>query len=101
MPKSRDVEIRLDQKCLDWLNSLPPGETRKKIEDMLGTLKERIVAGNYIPRNLWPKNPAYEDIRNLFRYEINRAMRASYTIKRVGDQYTVRVIEIFSDHKSY
>ncbi len=91
----------MDQACLDWFNALPAGETRKKVEGMLDTLKERIDSGNYIPRNLWPKHPAYEDIVNLFRYEIDRAMRASYTIKREGDKYTVRVIEIFSDHKSY
>jgi hypothetical protein len=74
---------------------------RKKVEGMLDVLKERIDAGDYIPRTLWPKIPAYQEIRNLFRYEIDRAMRASYTIKREGERYTVRVIEIFPDHKSY
>lgn len=68
---------------------------------MLDTLKDRVDAGDYIPRSLWPKHPAYQDIRNLLRYEIDRAMRASYTIKREGDKFTVRVIEIFPDHKSY
>jgi len=80
---------------------LPEGEVRKKVEGMLDTLKERVDVGNYVPRSLWPNNPAYHDIRNLFRYEIDRAMRATYTLKREGDKYTVRVIEIFPDHKSY
>ena len=83
------------------MNSLPEGETRKKVEGMLDTLKERVDVGNYVPRSLWPNNPAYHDIRNLFRYEIDRAMRATYTLKREGERYTVRVIEIFPDHKSY
>jgi len=74
---------------------------RRKVEGMLGTLKERVDAGDYIPRSLWPKNPAYADVGNLFRYEIDQSMRASYTIGRKGEKYTVRVIEIFSDHKSY
>ena len=47
------------------------------------------------------KHSAYEDLTNLFRYEIDRAMRASYTIRREGDKYTVRIIEIFPDYKSY
>ena len=80
---------------------MPEGETRKKVEGMLDTLKERVDVGNYVPRSLWPNNPAYHDIRNLFRYEIDRAMRATYTLKREGERYTVRVIEIFPDHKSY
>jgi len=101
LPRNRDVEIRLDQKCLDWLNSLPPGETRKKVDGMLDTLKERVDAGDYIPRSLWPKHPAYEDLSNLFRYEIDQSMRASYTIRREGNRDIVRMIEIFPDHKSY
>ena len=68
---------------------------------MLDTLKERVDAGDYVPRSLWPKHPAYEGLSNLFRYEIDRTMRASYTIRREGDKYTVRMIEIFPDHKSY
>lgn len=91
----------MDQGCLDWFGSLPAGETRKKVQGMLEMLKERVDAGDYIPRSLWPKHLAYEGIANLFRYEIDRAMRASYTIRREGDKYTVRVIEIFPDHKTY
>ncbi len=68
---------------------------------MLDTLKERVDAGDYIPRSLWPKHPAYEDLSNLFRYEIDRSMRASYTIRREGNRDIVRMIEIFPDHKSY
>jgi hypothetical protein len=48
-----------------------------------------------------PKIPAYEGINNLWRYEIDREMRATYTVKREGDLFTVRVIEIFPDHKRY
>jgi len=68
---------------------------------MLETLKEKVDAGDYIPKSLWPRHPAYQDIVNLFRYEIDRTMRASYTIRRDGNRYTIRVIEIFPDHKTY
>ena len=43
--QARDVEARLDHKSLNWLNSLPPGETRKKVEGMLDRLNERVDAG--------------------------------------------------------
>jgi hypothetical protein len=101
MKPHRDIEVRLDQRCLDWVSSLPKGETKDKVERMLDTLKEKVDAGDYVPRSLWPKDTAYLGIRNLFRYEIDRSMRASYTLRRDGDKYTVRVIEIFPDHKSY
>jgi hypothetical protein len=95
------VEVRLDKKCLDWLKSLPEGEIQRKVDGMLDTLKERPDAGDHVPRSLWPKHPAYSGLSNLFRYEIDRAMRASYTIMRESDGYVVRVIEIFPDHKAY
>jgi len=37
LPARKDVEVRLDRKCLEWLTSQPPGETRKKVEGMLDT----------------------------------------------------------------
>jgi hypothetical protein len=101
LPARRDVEVRLDPKCFEWLNSLPAGETRRKVDSMLDTLKERPDSGDHVPRGLWPKNTSYVNLNNLFRYEIDRAMRASYTIMRQGERYVVRVIEIFPDHKSY
>jgi hypothetical protein len=101
LPARKDAEVKLDQKCFDWLNSLPPGETRKKVDGMLDALKERPDAGDHVPRSPWPRHPAYVDLSNLFRFEIDQAMRASYTIRSEGDRYIVRVIEIFRDHKSY
>ncbi len=68
---------------------------------MLDTLKERPDAGDHVSRHLWPKTIAYLEVNNLFRYEIDRAMRASYTIRRDEAKIIVRVIEIFQDHKSY
>lgn len=41
---------KVDQKCLNWLNSLPEGETRKKLEGMLDALMDRVDAGDYAPR---------------------------------------------------
>lgn len=97
----REVGVRLDPTCLDWTNSLPLGEIRRKVEVMLDALKERVDAGEHIPKHLWPKHPAYDGIRNLFRCEIDKRMRASYTIGREELKLIVRVIEIFPDHKSY
>src|SRR5487761_993966 len=97
----RDVQVRLDPECHDWFNALPQGEMRNKIEAMLDTLKERPDSGDHVPRYLWPRKRTYEGINNLFRYEIDRTMRASYTIRRDEMKIIVRVIEIFPDHKSY
>ena len=102
MPRrSLDVEVRLDLQCFAWYSALGPGEIRRKIDYMLDTLNERIDAGDHVPRKLWPKVPAYRDVDNLWRYEVDREMRAIYTIRRESDRYTVRIIEIFPDHKSY
>lgn len=98
---ARDIVIKLDPECLEWFRALPQGETKKKIERMFDTLKERPDSGDHVPRHLWPGVKSYEGINNLFRYEIDRSMRATYTIRRDGMKIVVRVIEIFPDHKSY
>lgn len=63
--------------------------------------KERADAGDHVPRRLRPGTPAYSGINNLWRYEIDYKMRAMYTLKREGDRFTVLIIEIFPDHRSY
>ena len=93
--KPSDVEVRMDPEAFNWFSNLPHGETRRKIESMLDTLKERADAGNHIPRHLWPKNPSYLQINNLFRYEIDRNMRASYSIRRDESRIIVRIMRSF------
>lgn len=68
---------------------------------MLDTLQERENAGEHVRRRLWPKHPAYEGISNLFRYAVDKEMRASYTIVRDRTNLKVVIIEIFPDHKRY
>jgi len=99
--KTDDIEVRLDPQCYSWFSGLPQGKSRKKIEAMLDTLKERPDAGDHVPRHLWPKSAQYQGINNLFRYEIDRGMRASYTIRKDELKRVVVVIEIFPDHKTY
>ncbi|MDE1854058.1 MAG: hypothetical protein KGI38_10005 [Thaumarchaeota archaeon] len=101
MKRPKDVIVRLDPACCEWFRNLPPGIIRKKVDAMLDTLQEKPDAGDHVQRSLWPKTGAYQGINNLWRYEIDNEMRASYTLMKEGDSITVRVIEIFQNHKSY
>lgn len=101
MTRSKNVVVLLDPACYEWFRSVPPGRIRKKIVAMLDTLKDNPDAGDHVPGSLWPRTGGYQGINNLWRYEIDRELRASYTIMREGDRLVVRVIEIFQSHKSY
>ena len=68
---------------------------------MLDTLKEREDAGEHVRQSQWPRHPAYAGISNLFRYKVDKEMRASYTIVHDGPALKVVIIEIFADHQSY
>ncbi len=37
----------------------------------------------------------------VLRYEIDREMRATYTVRREDETLVVPLIEVFTDHKSY
>jgi hypothetical protein len=68
---------------------------------MKSVLEERKDAGDHVPRALWPRDPAYDGITNLYRYKIDREMRATYTIGSINGNWVVTIIEVFWDHKSY
>ncbi len=87
--------------CASSVQDLPEGERNKKIKSMKSVLEERKDAGDHVPRGLWPRDKAYDGITNLYRYEIDREMRATYTIGRIDGKWVVTVIEVFWNHKSY
>ncbi len=96
-----NVEVKLSVQCSAWFRGLPIGEAKAKVDAMLDTLKERPDAGDHVRRSLWPRSLSYQGINNLWRFDIDGKMRATYTIKREGDKFLVLIIEIFADHKSY
>jgi len=100
--RARPVDVFLGPLCSQWYLDLPQGEIRKKVDSMLDTLRERWDAGDHIRRSMWPRQQAYSGITNLWRYDLDREMRATYTIRSAPDgRIKVEVIEIFEDHKSY
>lgn len=87
----------------NFFTSLPENDKiRKKLDKMLDDLKVRPDVGEQIHRNLWPEEYKKGGFRNLFRYEVDDAMRAIYTISLAGDlRIEVAVIEFFRTHKEY
>jgi hypothetical protein len=87
----------------NFFYSLPPNdEVKKKLDKMLDTLKINPVVGDQIQKNLWPKDYKKKGFGNVFRYEVDDSMRATYTISIVGKlQLEVAVIEFFRTHKEY
>ena len=69
---------------------------------MLDTLKLDPTAGDQIKRNQWPKEYKRQGFDNVFRYEIDDSMRATYTIRRLdNERREVRNIDFFRTHKDY
>ena len=86
-----------------FFSSLSPNdEVRKKLDKMLDALKLNPSAGDQVQRNLWPADYERAGFRNIFRYEVDDSMRATYTIKPVSKLHLeVAVIEFFRTHKEY
>lgn len=85
--------------CRDWYLALPAGEVKIKVEGMIRALLERRDSGFHVPRSQWPKAPAYHGLNNLFKYKLDKEMRATYTILR-RYVWIVYVIEIW-EHGEY
>ena len=69
---------------------------------MLDTLQLNPNAGDQLARRLWPKDYKKQGFESVFRYEIDNAMRATYTVRRLDNQRReVRIIDFFRTHKEY
>ena len=86
-----------------YLHALPLGdEVRKKLEKMIDALEINPGAGEQIQRGLWPRDYRKQSFDNVFRYEVDDSMRATYTVRRIDDQNReVRIIDFFRSHKEY
>jgi hypothetical protein len=76
-------------------------ELKRKIDDTLSTLKERPDAGDLVQHALWPPDYRMLQLDNLFRMEVGRSQRMTYSIRIGGEDATVLVIEFFASHKEY
>lgn len=86
----------------DFISSLESGSHLHQIVDMaLDVLKENMFAGQLIEKKKFPKVYVQKyGVTNLYKYNLDRSSRLTYTI--VGDEsgLAVVVLEILN-HKEY
>jgi len=71
------------------------------IKNGLDVLRENMVAGEKVEKRKWPKMYLKKyGIRNLFKLDLDRNYRLTYTIIAEGPRKIVCVLEVM-DHKTY
>ncbi len=95
------VTVRGDPKFASFFMGLSDGQLKKGIDDVLDALKEHPDSGDLVERSLWPDEYKKLVLDNLFRIEIGREQRMTYTIRIDGGNLDVDVIEFFPTHKEY
>jgi len=95
------VSVNGHPEFAEWLSGLRDKELKRRIDDTLNTLKERPDAGDLVQRALWPPHYRTLQLDNLFRIEVGRSQRMTYSIRIEGESVTVLVIEFFASHKEY
>jgi len=71
------------------------------IKNGLDVLRENMVAGEKVEKRKWPKMYVRKyGIRNLFKLDLDRNYRLTYTIIADGRRKIVCVLEVM-DHKTY
>lgn len=76
-------------------------ELKRRIDEVLDTLKERPEAGDLVQHALWPQEYKKLELDNLFRIEVGRSQRMTYSLRIESDNVEVLVIEFFGSHKEY
>lgn len=95
------ITVKGEPKFASFFLTLRDTELKKRIDDVLGTLKEHPDSGNLVESALWPDEYKKLGINNLFRVEVGKARRLTYTITVEGNQLDVNIIEFFGTHKEY
>jgi hypothetical protein len=85
-----------------FFEKIPESEPRKsELHDIFKTLKENYSSGNKIPHKQWPYEYIKKyNIKNLWRFEMRKGWRLTYTIIAQKDRISVCIIEVFS-HDDY
>lgn len=69
---------------------------------MIDKLKEQPDAGDQVPKGQWPSEYRRIGFTNIFRFEVDDSLRATYTVRSKGSQkLEVAMIELFNSHKEY
>lgn len=95
------ITVRGEPKFASFYLNMRDAELKKRIGDVLDTLKEHPDAGDLVERSLWPDEYKILSLDNLFRIEVGRSQRLTYTIRIEGKTLDVDVIEFFRTHKDY
>ncbi len=67
----------------------------------MSALKEHPDSGDLVERTLWPDEYKRLGLDNLFRIEVGRGQRMTYTIRIEGSHLDVDILEFFRTHKEY
>ncbi len=95
------ITVRGEPKFASFFLNLRDAELKKRIDDALNVLKERPDTGDLVERSLWPDEYKKLLLDSLFRMEVGRGQRMTYTIRIEGNRLDVDIIEFFRTHKEY
>jgi len=95
------ISVRGEPKFASFFLNLRKGQLKKRIDDSLNALKDHPYCGDLVEHALWPDEYKKLMLANLFRMEVGRGQRLTYTIRIEGRNLDVDVIEFFATHKEY
>ena len=95
------ITVRGEPKFASFFLNLRDAQLKRRIDDALDALKEHPDTGDLVERRLWPDEYKRLALDNLFRIEVGKGRRMTYTIRIAGVNLDVDVIEFFGTHKEY
>ena len=95
------ITVRGEPKFASFFLNLSDARLKKRIDDVLDALKERPDSGDLVEHALWPDEYRQLALDNLFRIEVGKGQRMTYTIRIEGVDLDVDIIEFFRTHKEY
>lgn len=95
------ITVKGEPKFASFFSNLSDAQLKKRIDHVLDALKEHPDSGDLVEHALWPDQYKALSLDNLFRMEVGKAQRITYTIRIEGADLDVDIIEFFRTHKEY
>ena len=95
------ITVKGEPKFASFFLNLSDAQLKRRIDQVLDALKEHPDSGDLVEHALWPDQYKGMLLDNLFRTEVGKGQRMTYTIRIEGADLEVDVIEFFRTHKEY
>ena len=101
--RRRKFEVTAPVDFRDFYQSMKDDQMKRSVDGLVDALEQRpLDAGDFVARKLWPDEYKTMGLNNVYKADLAKGARLTYTVTVFKDgSGMVKIIEFFATHKDY